>query len=263
MRSIVSCKIIALCFLLSGCAVRSVYIPICQNTPLFKDDKEVKVIGYAGTNHVEVQLAHNPAKNLAICGNVSFGSGISIYDGAIGTYGYSSSKNWRVEFFTGYGHNSNYAFQTANYNVFLNQTIKNFEVRSLYDKFYIQPAVGYFGNIKMYKMNYSFSLSMRVSALHFQTYSFKEIDYEATNQSGQNVYIHNINYTNGWLNLMEPCFTNKVGIKNFNIILQGQFFIPYSEQIDVSNTVFSPGFLFAAGLQYNLVFKNRKYATKD
>jgi hypothetical protein len=253
---------VLLSFLLSGCAVRSVYIPICQNTPLFKDDKEVKVVGYAGTNHVELQMAHNPTKNLAVCGNVSFGAGISIYDFAVGTYGYNSSKNWRAEIFTGYGSNSNYAFQTANYNALLNQPIRNFEVRSLYDKYYIQPAVGYFGNIRMYKMNYSFSLSARVSVLYFKTYSFKEIDYEATQQTGQNVYIHNVNYRNGILNLLEPCFTNKVGIKNFNVILQGQFFIPYSEQIDISYTVFSPGFLFAAGLQYNLVFK-KKHAPKD
>ncbi len=263
MRSIGNYSIVLLCFLLSSCAVRSVYIPVCQNTPFFKDDREVKVMAYAGTNHIELQGAYNPARSLAICGNVSFGSGISIYDGAIGTYGYNNSKSWRAEFFTGYGHNSNFAFQTANYNPLFNQPLKSFEVRSLYDKFYIQPGVGYFGNIKMYKMNYSFSLSARISALHFQTYTFKEIDYEATKQSGHDVYIHNINYTNGWLNLLEPCFTNKVGIKNFNIILQGQFFIPYSEQIDVSHTVFSPGFLFAAGLQYNIVFKNRKHAAKD
>lgn len=257
-----SCKIIAACFFLSSCAVRSVYIPISQNTPLFKDDKELKLVGYVGTNHIELQLANNPGKNLAVCGNVSFGSGISIYDGAIGTYGYNESKKWRAEFFGGYGHNSNYAFQTANYNALINQPIRNFEVRSLYDKFYLQPAVGYFGDIKMYKMNYSFSLSARISALNFKTYSFKEIDYEATKQTGQNVYIHDINYMNGWLNLLEPCFTNKVGIKNFNIVLQGQFFIPYSEQIDVSHTVFSPGFLCYAGLQYNLVFK-KKHAAKN
>ena len=243
--------------------MRSVYIPVCQNTPLFKDDKELKVMGYGGTNHVELQMAHNPVKNLAICGNVNFGSGISIYDVAIGTYGYNSSKSWRAEIFTGYGSNSNYAFQTTNYNAWINQPIKNYEVRSLYDKFYLQPAVGYFGNIKMYKMNYSFSLSARVSVLYFKTYSFKEIDYEATQQTGQNVYIQNINYRNGILNLLEPCFTNKVGIKNFNVILQGQFFIPYSEQIDVSNTVFSPGFLCYFGLQYNLVFKNKNRAAKD
>lgn len=220
-------------------------------------------MAYVGTNHIELQAAHNPVKKLAICGNVSFGSGISIYDGAIGTYGHNESGSWRAEIFTGYGNNSNYAFQTANYNALLNQPIKNFEVRSLYDKFYLQPAVGYFGNIKMYKMNYSFSLSARVSVLYFKTYSFKEIDYEATQQNGQNVYIHDINYRNGILNLLEPCFTNKVGIKNFNIILQGQFFIPYSEQIDVSHTVFSPGFLCYAGLQYNLVFKKRNHAPKD
>lgn len=263
MRSIVNFNIAILCLLLSGCAVRSVYIPVCQNTPLFKDDKEIKAVGYIGTNHVELQLAHNPVKKLAIAANVSFGSGISIYDGAIGTYGYSESKKWRAEIFTGYGNNSNYAFQTANYNALLNRPIKNFEVRSLYDKFYLQPSVGYFDHIKMYKMNYSFSFSARVSVLYFKTYSFKEIDYEATKVAGQNVYIHDINYNNGVMNLFEPCFTNKIGIKNINLILQGQFFIPYSTQIDISNTVFSPGVLFAAGLQYNFVYKSRQHVQKD
>jgi hypothetical protein len=112
-------------------------------------------------------------------------------------------------------------------------------------------------------MNYSFSLSARLSALNFKTYSFKEIDYDATNQTGQTVYIHNINYNNGFIYLLEPCFTNKVGIKNFDLILQGQFFVPYSEQIDVSYTVFSPGFLCYVGLQYNLIFKSKKSVPKD
>jgi hypothetical protein len=208
-------------------------------------------------------VANNPVKKLALGANVSFGSGIAIYDAAVGTYGYNDSKKWRSEIFAGYGNNSNFAFQTTNYNVLLNRPVKNFEVISLYDKFYLQPAVGYFDNIKMYKINYSFSLSARISVLYFKTYSFKEIDNEATNQAGQNVYIHNINYRNGIMNLLEPCFTNKVGIKNFNIILQGQFFIPYSEQIDISNTVFSPGFLCYAGLQYNFVFKSKKGVPKD
>ena len=157
-KLIASCKIAAFCFLLSSCAVRSIYIPVSQNTPLFGKEKAIQANAYVGTNHIELQAAHNPFKKIAVCGNINFGTGISIYDLALGTYGHGSNSNWRYETFIGYGYNSNYAFQTANYNVFLNQPIKNYEVRSLYQKAYLQPAIGYFNAIKMYKMTYSFSL---------------------------------------------------------------------------------------------------------
>lgn len=262
-RSTVNFKIIILCFLLSGCAVRSIYIPVSQNTPLFGKEKAIQANAYVGTNHIELQAAHNPLKKLAVCGNINFGSGISIYDLALGTYGHGSNSNWRYETFIGYGYNTNFAFQTTNYNSLLNQPIKNYEVRSIYQKAYLQPAVGYFNAIKMYKMTYSFSLSARMSALHFSTYSFREIDDTATTNSGQTVYLKNINYRDKYLYLLEPCFTNKVGLKNVYALLQFQAIIPYSDQIDIRNTVFAEAFIFSVGLQYNFTFKEKKVAPKD
>jgi hypothetical protein len=257
-KLIASFKILILCFLLSGCAVRSVYIPVSQNTPLFGKDKALQANAFVGANHIELQVAHNPFKKVAVCGNINFGTGISIYDLALGTYGHGSNSNWRYETFVGYGYNSNFAFQTANYNVLLNQSVKNYEVRSLYQKIYLQPAVGYFNAIKMYKMTYSFSLSARLSALYFSTYSFKEIDDTASTNSGKTVYIKNVNYTNKFLYTIEPCFTNKIGVKNIYALLQFQAIIPYSDQINIRNTVFSQNFIFSLGIQYNFIFKPKK-----
>jgi hypothetical protein len=258
-----SCKLLCLCFLLTGCAVRSVYIPVMQNTPQFDDRKALQATAYIGTNHIELQGAHNAGRHFAVCGNVSYGSGISIYDGAVGTFGYNGKKNWRYEVFAGYGYNTNIAYQVANYNNLLNKPVTNYEVRSFYDKFYIQPAAGYHGDIKMYKMDYSFILGARISTIYFKTFSYREIDNEASNKSGQTVYIQNINYYNKLLYLLEPCLTNKFGSRGFYGILQCQFIIPYSEQIDLRNTTFSQAFILSLGLQYNLVFKQRKNVPKD
>ena len=249
--------------LLTGCAVRSVYIPVMQNTPQFDDRKSLQATAYIGTNHIELQAAHNPARRLAFCGNLSYGSGISIYDAAVGTYGYNEKKSWRYEVFGGYGYNSNIAYQIANYNTLLSKPIKNYEVRSFYDKFYLQPAVGFHGDIKMYKMDYSFSLGARLSAVYFKIFSYREIDNEASNQTGQTVYTRNINYYNKMLYLIEPCLTNKFGSRGFYGILQCQFIIPYSDQIDLRYTTFSQAFILSLGLQYNLVFRQRKNVPKD
>ncbi len=251
----VSFSIVLLIFLLSGCAVRSVYIPVSQNVPLFDSSKVLQATAYIGANHVELQAAHNPIKKLAISTNINFGSGISIYDLAVGTYGYNKNANWRYEIFGGYGYNSNFAFQTSNYSAVFNKPVKNYEVKSFYDKMYLQPSIGYFNTIKMYKLTYSFSLSARLSALYYKIYSFKEIDDVATKQLGYTVYLQDKNYNNSFLYLLEPCITNKIGLRNFYAILQCQAFIPYSQQIDVSNTVFSQGLLLSIGLQYHFVFK--------
>jgi hypothetical protein len=239
-----------------------VYIPVSQNTPLFGKNKALQINAYGGTNHIELQAAHNPGKHVALAANINFGSGFSIYDVAAGWYGSNASAKWRGEVFAGYGYNSNIAYQTANYNSLLQKPVSNFDIYSLYDKYYLQPAVGYFNEIKMYKMKYAFALSARFSALNFKSYVFREIDTEGTKQTGQTVYLKNTAYYNKTLYLMEPCFINKVGVGNIYVILQGQFFIPYSEQIDVSYTKFSQGFLLSIGLQYNLNFKTRN-AKKD
>jgi hypothetical protein len=254
---------LVLIFLVSGCAVRSVYIPVSQNAPLFGKNKSIQLNAYPGTNHMEVQAAYNPGKHFAMAGNINFGSGFSIYDAAVGWYGYGNSEHWRAESFIGYGYNSNIAMQTANYNSILQKPISNYEIYSLYDKYYFQPSAGYFNEIKMYKMKYSFALSARLSALYFKTYSFKEIDADATQATSQTVYLKNKVYENKTLYLLEPCFINRVGVRNIYAILQGQFFIPYSDQIDVSYTKFSQGFLLSLGLQYVINFKPHGDAKKN
>jgi hypothetical protein len=246
----VSCSADARC-------VRFIFLS-CRTHP-----RSLQATAYVGTNHIELQAAQNPGKHFAVCGNVSYGSGISIYDGAIGTYGYNAKKTWRYESFAGYGYNTNIAYQVANYNNLLGKPVKNYEVRSFYDKIYLQPTVSYHGDIKMYKMEYSFALGARVSAVYFKTFSYHEIDDAASTQTGQTVYIRNINYFNKWLYLLEPCLTNKFGSRGFYGILQCQFIIPYSEQIDLRYTTFSQAFILSLGIQYNLVFRERKNVQKN
>jgi hypothetical protein len=76
------------------------------------------------------------------------------------------------------------------------------------------------------------------------------------------VYILNKEYYDKNLFLLEPCISNKVGIRNFYAVIQGQFMIPYSSQIDVSYTKFSPVAILSLGLQYNFVFKKQKAKTE-
>jgi hypothetical protein len=72
------------------------------------------------------------------------------------------------------------------------------------------------------------------------------------------VYILNKEYYDKTLYLLEPCISNKVGIRNWYVVIQGQFMIPYSKEIDVSYTKFSPVAILSLGLQYNFVFKKQK-----
>ncbi len=255
--------LLAVLFLFSGCAVRSVYIPVSQNCPLFGPEKELQAVAYVGANHIELQGALTPVKNLALIGNLNYGSGISIYEAAVGIYRYSANTRWRWEAFTGYGYNTNFAYQTANYNALTNTSVKDYEVQSLYHKYFLQSSFGYFGEMKMYKIKYSFSFSSRFSAEYFKVYSFKELDDQATQTSGAPVYIYNIAYHNSFMYLLEPCITNKVGIKNLSIVLQAQAFFPYSGQIDIRNTVFSPGIIFSAGIQYTMKLKSRGDVSKN
>ena len=99
--------------------------------------------------------------------------------------------------------------------------------------------------------------------MYFSTYTFREIDDTATTNSGQTVYLKNINYKNKVMYTLEPCFTNKVGLKSVYALLQFQAIIPYSPEFDIRNTVFSQAFIFSIGLQYNFTFKEKKVAQKD
>ncbi len=241
-------------FFLSGCAVRSLYIPVSQNIPLFDSQRSIKGCGYIGVNHLELQAAHNPTKHFAFTGNINFGGGIAIYDVATGVYGYSKTAKWRYELFAGYGYNSNIVFPATYMSLFRREQI-NYEINSLYDKYYLQPCLGYFGDIKIYKLSYSFSLSARASYLKFRRFLYREIDMARTTDPDNPVYFINRSYRNKDLFLFEPCISNKVGMKNLYGILQVQAMIPYSEEIDLRNTKFSPGILFSVGIQYNFDFK--------
>ncbi|MEO6833889.1 MAG: hypothetical protein ABI169_16900 [Chitinophagaceae bacterium] len=242
--------------LLQGCAIRSLYIPVSQNAPLFDSNKTIVGCAYLGTNHVELQGAYNPTKRVAVAANINFGGGIAIYDLALGTYGHNRNQKWRYELFAGYGYNSNITFPTTYSDLFSKQSI-NYEINSLYNKFYVQPAFGYFGEIKMYRLNYSFSLSSRFSYLNFSRFLYREIDVIKTIDPDNPVYIINRSYINKGIYLFEPCITNKVGINNLSGILQLQAIIPYSEEIDLHDTKFSPGLLFSVGLQYRFQLKKR------
>ena len=238
--------------LLPGCAIRSVYVPLSQNTPLFDSNKEIKASGYLGTNHVELQVAHNPVEKLAIATNIYFGAGIANYDAAIGSYRYDHTGKWRYELFGGYGYNSNTDYNGGN---ILSQAQKvSYDVASQYQRLYVQPSVGFFSNIDMYKIRYSFSLSAKASYLYFEDYLFREKN-EALSTAANPVYLVNTEYHNKGLFTIEPCITNKVGIKNIYGVLQVQAISPYSAQVDVRNTKFSPVVYFSAGFEYHFIFK--------
>jgi hypothetical protein len=240
----------------SGCAQRSLYIPVSQNTPLFDSSRQIKACAYIGTNHIELQAAYNPYPHIATAANINFGGGIAIYDIALGGYGYNRKQNLRYELFAGYGYNSNIVFPATYTSIFTKERV-DYEVNSLYNKYYLQPSIGYFGRINMYKLNCSFALSARASYLNFKRFLYREIDVARTTDPDLPVYSFSRSYRNKKLFLLEPCFTNKVGMRNLYGIIQVQAIIPYSEEIDLRYTKFSPGILFSLGVQYNFPFGDR------
>jgi len=237
--------------LFSGCAIRSVYIPLSQNVPLFDTSRQIKASGYLGINHVELQAAHNYSAHFALATNVYFGSGIACYDAAIGAYAYSKNAKWHYELFGGYGYNSNISYNNGN---FLSPSEKlSYDANALYHRIYLQPAVGFTGKISIYKIRYSFSLSAKVSYLYFKDFLYDEKNVA----SPAPVYIVYKQYQDDGMFTLEPCLTNKVGIKNIMAILQVQSISPYSTQIDVRNTKFSPVIILSTGIQYDLTFKRK------
>jgi len=248
---------VSLLVLAESCAVRSLYIPVSQNVPLFDNERSIQGNVYLGLNHIELQLAHNPINHVAFSSNLNFGGGISIYDFAAGWYNYNSSGSLRYELFAGYGYNSNIVFPASYSNIFTRQRI-DYEVNSLYNKYYFQPAAGYFGHLNIYRLHYSFTLSARLSYLHFRRFLYRELDNDHTIDPDNPVYQFSRSYRNKGLLLLEPCITNKVGRGPVSGILQVQGMIPYSEAIDVSNTSFSPGILLSIGIEYTLGLKSKK-----
>lgn len=242
--------------LLFGCAVRSVYVPTVENMQLFDDKKQLQANGYIGTNHAELQMSGNPIRHFSLGMNSSLGTGLSIYQGFIGIHAYSKNNmKWRYELLGGAGATANFLKREKVWFSILKEEKANYVTEAIYNKYFLQPSFGYFGKMEIYKVNYSFSLSCRVSYIDFKKYVYREINADSSLITGQSVYFVNKEFYNKDLYLLEPCITNKVGIKNMYAVIQGQFMIPYSTEIDIRHTKFSPVFIFIIGLQYNLIFK--------
>ena len=245
--------------LLSGCAVRSVYVPTIGNTLLFDEKKQIQAKGYIGTNHTELLAGANPVNHLSLGLNTSIGKGLNIYEGFLGIYGYSKDNaKWRYELLGGANYSSNFLQQNNAWFGIFKESKSNYETVGRYNKYFLQPSFGYFGKMEIYKINYSFSISCRTSYIDFKKYIFREINEDSTLLMGSPIYVVNKEYYNKGMYLLEPCITNKVGIKNVSVILQGQFMIPSSKEIDIRYTKFSSDFIFSIGFQYNFVFKKRK-----
>ncbi len=243
---------------LSGCALRSVYIPVSQNVPLFDSARELRANLYPSANHLELQAALHPARHLSLAANINFGTGISIYDLAVG---HSMWKGrWRGECFAGFGYNTNVIYPGSNDpSIFSNRDL-DYELRSLYQKYYLQPAIGFTGKMAAYKIHYSFAFSTRISALHFNEYRFRTIDRKKTIDPEHPVYIVDKQYTDKILYTLEPCITNRVARGPLYAILQAQAIMPYSSEIDVRHTKFSPGVLLSVGIGYALPLLRKKQA---
>ena len=234
----------------AGCALRSVYIPVTQNTPLFDSARQIKANGYVSYNHIEMQGAATLTKHIALAGNINFGSGIGIYDFAIGLYDHSRSGTVRYEIFGGYGYNSNVNTSSSVLSYFSQEKL-SFQVNSLYRKLYVQPSIGYFNEMNIFGIRYAFIFSARASYIMFNDYLYREIDATKTIDPNNPVYLTNKEYVNKKLFLLEPALTNKVGKKNFYGVLQLQAIMPYSAEIDVRNTKFSPGIVLSVGVEYD------------
>jgi hypothetical protein len=247
------------CFIVSSCAVRSVYVPTSQNVVLLNDKKQIQANGYIGGNHLELQVAHNPINHLVAGVQVNYGTGLSAYEGMIGVYGYSKNNaTWRTELLGGGGYNSNFFQQNNAWMAAVKKENINYETYSIYNKYFVQPSIGFFSKIEMYKVSYSFAFSCRASYLDFKKYTYKEISRDSLSVNSPNPYIVNRDYTNKGIFILEPCFVNKVGLKNISAVIQGQFIVPMASDIDLHYANFSPVFLMSFGLQYNFVFKKQK-----
>jgi len=238
-------------FFVYGCAVRSVYIPTTQNVFLPDDQKQLTTNAYVGSNHIELQVACNPINHFELGLNLNHGKGIRIYEGFIGINGCSKANNkWRYELQGGYGYNNNFLEQNNAWFSIFQQEKLSYETYSTYNKYFFQTSFGYFSKIEIYKLSYSFALSVRGSYNHFDKYIYRENSISITNTINKEYYNKN-------LYLLEPCITNKVGMKNIAGVIQGQFMIPSSKQIDVSYTKFSPVFILSIGLQYTFVYTKK------
>ena len=246
---------------LASCAVRSVYVPTSQDVLLFDDKKQVQANAYVGSSQAELQLAHNPVKHLALKANVDYGAGIATYEGGLGTYGYNHTMKWRWELQGGAGHTDNISYLSSPAVNWFKHGNYNYETIGIYNKYYVQPAFGFFSKIEMYKIDYAFMFSIRASYNDFKKFVYHEINADSTTLLNKLVYKVNREYANKSIFLFEPCITNKVGVRNIYAVLQAQVIMPYSQQIDIRYTKFSPVFIFSLGIQYNFIFKTKPKPT--
>lgn len=244
--------------LFTSCAVRSVYIPTIGNEHLFNEKKQVQAKAFVGSNHVELLVGTNPIKHFSIGANVNVGNGLQIYEGLLGVYNYSKNEaKWRYELLLGANSSRNSLKQTSVWFNAFNEEKSSYVTESSYNKYFTQASFGYFGKMEIYKLNYSFSINCRFSHIVFEKYIYKELNADSTLITNSPIYIVNKEFYNKNLFLLEPCLTNKVGIKNVSAIMQLQCMIPYSSAIDIRNTKFSPVFIFSLGFQYTFIFKKK------
>jgi hypothetical protein len=140
---------------MSSCAVRSVYVPTSQNVVLFDNKKQIQANAYLGSNHLELQVSHNPVNHFVAGVNINYGTGLSAYEGMLGFYGYSKQNaKWRGELIAGGGYNSNFFQQNNAWTSAVKKQNVNYETYSIYSKYFVQPSVGFFSKIEMYKLSY-------------------------------------------------------------------------------------------------------------
>lgn len=131
-------SVICLMAILSGCAVRSVYVPTSQNIMLFDDKKQIQGNAYVGTNTVQLQLAHNPVNHVLAGISTNYGAGLSIYEAYLGFYGYSKDNaRWRYECLGGGGYNSNFSRQDNAFLATVKKTNIRYEIYSIYSKAFV------------------------------------------------------------------------------------------------------------------------------
>jgi hypothetical protein len=243
-------QIILFTFFCSSCAVRSIYVPTNQNTMLFADKKEIKAVANVGLNTLQLQLGHNPLPHILVGINTCFGPGIGAYEGCIGHYNYTGNHRWRYELQGGGGYTDNFLRLDKAVVPYAKKINFDFETGAQYYKFYLQPAVGYFFNLWMYKLTGSVNASCRMSCLSFEKFVYRRAD-----GNDPPTYLIDKEYHNKTVFLAEPCFTNKIGRQNLFAVFQAMCILPYSKQIDLRYTRFSPVLVFSVGVQYRLVLK--------
>lgn len=243
--------------LLASCAPRSAYIPVTHNLPQFDTLQQLHTAAYISANHIEVQASGNPFRHVATAVNLNFGSGIAVYDLALGWYGYSRNCNWHYTVMAGIGYNSNLFFRDPNSRGWFTKTRNGYDILSLYNRYYLQPSLSFEDDFGYYDIRYGFSLSVRSSYLFFQRFRYQEIDADLTTDLNNPVYVVNRSYRGKDMWIFEPALTHTVRRGPLAVIVQLQSISPYSTEIDVNNTKFSPGLLLSTGIRYTLSGKHR------